>query len=215
MSLWIPKRNPNWEGQEAFIIGGGPSLSQGFDFNLLANELTIGCNDAYQKGSAVCKICVFGDAKWWKTHKDRLIQYPGLVVTNVPHLHQKNVKWLYVTDRQQWGLSKTGLAWNGNTGSPAINLALLLGAVKVYLLGFDFKLNEDGESNWHPNNIDKPNAEIYKGKFQEGFVALAKALPIVFPGQEVFNVTNDSDLDVFPKINLNDFWKDRKNGLCE
>jgi len=33
----------------------------------------------------------------------------------------------------------------------------------------------------------------------------------VFPGKEVINVTDDSDLDVFSKIGCKQFWEERKS----
>lgn len=64
---WVPDKI--WDGLECFIIGGGRSLKEGFDFDKLIGEKTIGCNDAYKLGPKICNICIFGDKKWLDVHK--------------------------------------------------------------------------------------------------------------------------------------------------
>ncbi len=205
MPRWTPEAK--WQDQDVFIIGGGHSLEP-FDFNLLKPELTIGCNTAYQYGIEICKICFFGDSKWWKEHKERLEQFKGAVFTNVPQLQKDTTPWLWIMGREQRGLSHTALGWNNNTGAGAVNLALLLGAKKVFLLGFDMHLSKNGKPNWHNQLLDKPNKNVYL-KFIKGFGRLAKDLPEKFPGSEIFNVTDDSSLNLFPKIGVKKFWDER------
>ncbi len=206
MPFWKPKQV--WLNQDVFIIGGGNSLKL-FDWNLLKSELTIGCNDAYKHGSEITKLCIFGDLKWFNVHKQELLKYEGVLFTNAPSLCQKNLDWVWTMDRNPKGLHKDALGWNGNTGAAAINLALLLGAKRVFLLGFDMHLSKGGKSNWHDNNIDKPDAEIYP-KFLEGFDKLYVDLPKKFPEAKIFNVTDNSSLELFPKLEVEKFWKDRK-----
>ena len=76
MKCVVPK--PKWQGQDAYIIGGGPSLRD-FDWELLRGLNTIGCNDAYKLGEAFCKVCIFGDSKWFYHHADNLANYGGEV----------------------------------------------------------------------------------------------------------------------------------------
>jgi hypothetical protein len=110
--------------------------------------------------------------------------------------------------RYNKGLVKNGLAWNSNTGSSAINLALILGAKRVFLLGFDCHLT-DKQSNWHINNLDDPAKSVYL-RFLKGFEILKKKLPEVFPGTEIINITDNSSINVFRKIGVEEFWKGRK-----
>jgi len=206
MPKWIPEKK--WDGQDVFIIGGGDSLKV-FDWNLLKPFLTIGCNDAYVHGHEICKICVFGDKKWFKKHEKALEQYKGILFTNVSQLINTKIPWLWTMDREPRGLHYNALGWNYNTGSVAINLALLLGAIKIYLLGFDMQLGKEGNANWHHNPLDVPDRAVYN-KFITGFSRIAEDL-IKFPGVEILNVTDNSNLDVFPKIGVKEFWENRKN----
>ncbi len=205
MPRWTPEAK--WQDQDVFIIGGGHSLEP-FDFNLLKSELTIGCNNAYQYGSEICKICFFGDKKWWTAHKERLEQFKGAVFTNVSQLQKDKTSWLWIMGREQRGLSYTALGWNNNTGAGAVNLALLLGAKKVFLLGFDMHLSKNGRPNWHDELLDKPNKNIYP-RFLKGFQRLANDLESKFPNREIINITDNSSLDLFPKIGVKDFWDKR------
>jgi len=206
MPHWIPEAK--WQDEDVFIIGGGNSLKS-FDWGLLEDKYTIGCNSAFTLGEKVCKICVFGDAKWFRKYKDELQNYKGVVFTNVTELRNSRLNWLWTMPRKGIGLGTTALGWNSNTGALAINLALVLGARRVFLLGFDMHLSKDGKSNWHDKLLVKQKEKVYKkfiGKFARVLIDLKK----VFPGREVINVTDDSDLDVFPKIGCEEFWKERK-----
>ncbi len=205
MPRWTPEAK--WQDQDVFIIGGGHSLEP-FDFNLLKSELTVGCNTAYQYGSEICKICFFGDKKWWTKHKERLEQFKGAVFTSCPQLQKDTTPWLWIMGRRQRGFHQDVLGWGKNTGLGAVNLALLLGAKKIFLLGFDMHLSKDGKPNWHNQLLDKPNKNVYPG-FIKGFQRTVKDLEIKFPGKEIINITDDSDLNVFPKIGIKKFWSER------
>ncbi len=205
MPRWRP--TAKWEGLDVFVIGGGTSLER-FDWSLLKDECTVGCNDAYLLGVETCKICVFGDPKWFKLHQHRLVKYDGLLFTNHGEFQRTKLDWLWTLPRKVNGLATDALAWNTSTGAVAVNLALILGAKRTILLGFDMCLS-NGRQNWHENLLNQPDAKVYK-KFVEGFGKLAKDLGRVFPGREIINVTDDSRLDCFPKVGCDTFWNERK-----
>jgi hypothetical protein len=72
---------PDWSGQDVFVIGGGRSL-QSFDWSQLKDRNTIGCNQAFLLGGETCKICTFGDFKFWQTFEKKLAEFDGWVATN-------------------------------------------------------------------------------------------------------------------------------------
>lgn len=208
MPQWIPQTL--WLGQECFIIGGGDSL-RGFDWELLKGKLTIGCNDAYIVNPT---ICVFGDAKeqWMQKHSSGLGRYVangGFALTNQPRLVQRNpYSWLHTIGRRGSGLHKDALGWNNNTGALAINLALVLGAKKIYLLGYDLGIVPGGKANWYSDVVKPPNHALF-AKFTRGFGQVEKDRKILFPNCEVVNVSDVSKLEVFPKVGFKQFWKER------
>ena len=206
MPHWIPEAK--WKDEDVFIIGGGNSLKD-FDWKLLEGENTIGCNSAFVLGEKICKICIFGDPKWFRKFQNELQTYKGVLFTNASQLRNTRLRWLWTMPRKATGLGTTSLGWNSNTGAAAVNLALILGAKRVFLLGFDMHLSKDGKSNWHDKLLRKQKKAVYR-KFIEAFTKVSMDLKTVFPGREIINVTDDSDLDVFPKVGCEKFWKERR-----
>jgi hypothetical protein len=200
--FWIPERI--WEGSDATVIGGGPSLSS-FDWGLLQGKNTIGCNTAFTLGPEICKVCFFGDKSWFSRFEDELKDFQGIVVTNHTLFQGQHPSWLKAMRRWGRGLHRDGIGWNKNSGAAALNLALLFGAKRVFLLGFDMKPTQENKPNWHDRAFEEPKADVYDG-FLHAFKRVADDLPRVFPGCEVFNVTDDSRLDVFPKVSLADHF---------
>jgi hypothetical protein len=211
MPVWTPTED--WKGQDVFIIGGGSSL-RGFDWTRLHSELTIGCNTAFTLGSQVCKVCVFGDPAWFEKFKGDLEGYRGKVFTNAPSFLTgplSKIPWVWTMPRSPRGLHRESLGWNGHTGSIAINLALLLGAKRVFLLGFDMK-HIQGKSNWH-DYIIRPYAirpVVYRS-FVRDFREIMKGWKQNFSDREIWNVTADSDLPatMIPWWSPESFWRDR------
>lgn len=202
-----------WLGDDVFIIGGGYSLQKmKFDWTLLNDEHTIGCNDAYTRGEKVCKICFFGDMRWYKHHEDKLSRFSNPIFTNVSGLKRAKVSYLWTVKRYGTGLHSDGIGWNGNTGAAAINLALLLGVRRIYLLGFDMQRVDD-RANWHKDNIrpEATTSDIYKG-FTKGFGRIVHDWKAKFSRVEIFNVTDCSALpsDVIPWLDPTEFWSMRK-----
>jgi len=209
MPRWTPKEV--WKDQDVFLIGGGSSLKD-FDWNLLKSELTIGCNTAFTLGKDVCKICIFGDAKWFHKYSSELENYGGVVFTNAPQLVNTKIRWLWTMMRRSYGLHFDALGWNDNTGASAINLALLLGAKRIFLLGFDMQLDDTKRNpNWHNRILGKTTEGVYS-KFLKGFDRVVKDLKAKFPNREVINVNSNSKLAVFPMISPDVFWKERMVG---
>jgi hypothetical protein len=204
MPIWTPEKV--WSDRDVFIIGGGKSLKH-FDWSCLIPECTIGCNDAYKHGVDITKICYFGDVKFFKYYKEELSVFEGTCFTDAPSLYKNREKWLWILQRYTI-ISEKALGWFSSTGSGAVSLAILLGAKRIFLLGFDMCLAEDGESNWHPNMLDSPDAGIFK-KFLEGFKRMKVELKEKHPDLEVINITDRSDLNEFPKVGVKEFWKNR------
>lgn len=212
MPRWKPKAN--WKGQEVFVLGGGYSLKKrNFDWNLLKAERVVGCNDAFKLGVDICDICIFGDKRWFNYHKNELAKYKGTVITNAPFLANSTIPWIWFIGRESKGLYADKLGWNGNTGASAINLAIVLGASKIYLLGYDMKLI-DGRSNWHDEvvNKDAVKPKAYE-RFRDQFRFVKTAWRKHFSDREIINVTDDSALDIFPKVGFDEFWKTRSSTM--
>ena len=211
MPRWVVERV--WDQQDVLIIGGGPSI-ESLDWSLLKKENTIGCNSAFIHGPEICKVCIFGDYRWWKKYEDELAAYTnkgGTVFTNNQMMLRRKIPWLWTTDREARGLHADSLGWNGNTGASAINLAILFGAKRVFLLGYDMHLI-NGRSNWHKRIIDKTlvRPSVYS-LFCKQYAHVKKDWKSKFSDVEIWNVTDDSGLsaDIIPWISPSDFWAGR------
>ncbi len=202
MPHWNPEQM--WKGQDAYIIGGGPSLKT-FDWELIRERNTIGCNSAFSIGHEFCKITIFGDFEWWdRIGRKGTEEYGGIVVGSSPRLHSTKCPWLRTMPRAETqGLSTTALCWAGNTGALAINLALILGAQRVFLLGFDMKLSPKGKANWHDLRYEPDDLGNVYGRFNLQLEKqVCRSLPKVFPGREIFNVNDHSHMNCFPEIGV-------------
>jgi hypothetical protein len=80
-------------------------------------------------------------------------------------------------------------------------------------LGMDMD-SEGDRTHWHDRPLQKQNQDHYH-KFKGGFAHVAEALPHVFPGRQVFNITNGSSkLTVFPRISFTSVFNN-EYVLCE
>lgn len=202
MPLWTPE--PEWEGQEAIIIGGGPSLA-GFDFSCLQGHRIIGCNDAFRLGPDIVDICIFGDESWWQKNKFELEQFSGRKVTCAPALMNLNCDELLQMNRLRDGIQHgCTLGWNYSTGAAAVNLAFSLGANTIYLLGFDMGRGDQGKTHWHSHTF-RTIHDSSIARHIRGFHTLAQSLKR-FPQVKVWNVTDGSSkLPVFDRLTFAQF----------
>ena len=226
MERWATNQAPRLAKTVA-IIGGGSSLV-GYDWHDVIQAqaqgrvFVIGVNDAYRFGFP--DLVLFGDSDWWTlpnrgdgwSHRAALDNYERIggkmVVTcampspaDIAEMEKcAYLKWIKRGPQSGLSTSPDSLAWNGNTGAAAINLALLMGATTVLLYGFDCKTSPSGKGNWHLNvKQPVPHPSLYQS-FKVHFGAIAEQLPKCFPETAVLNAGPDSDLEVFPKINGNE-----------
>ena len=192
---------PIWEGEDVFIIGGGPSIKDLDLDKLLAGFKVLGINDGYKY--ECCDACFFGDTVWWSHHCDELKSFRGEIYST-SGVHDPTIRHLDLTP-VGFTDDKTKLAWNSNSGMAGINLAAHLGAKRIFLLGFDMRFGDDGQPNWHPN-IRKVNQNTYKGMLNRE-LQMVKQMKNLFPELECINVEVVKDWSMMkhlPKVLLDD-----------
>lgn len=221
-----------WKGGECWILGGGPSVPRifgvpveiiekvqyrelGIDayspyLSALHNKHIIGVNTAYLIGDWV-DIVFFGDAQFYLEHKKRLIEFRGLKVSCHPRTHSRsgdptihNIKFTPMDTRHPDGLTdRLGhVCWNKHSGSGAINLGYHLGVKRIYLLGFDMKLDVNGKSHNHAEYFEEGMPKFGKNlpfkrhlMYYDKIAEDAKNL-----GIEIINVNDDSAITQFPMV---------------
>lgn len=197
-----------WKNQDAFIIGGGPSLMSVSCLSRLEGKNVIAVNDAYAFGEGIVSILFFGDVAWWRVRKEELIGWNGPIVTNSPHLREEGRGYIPLP-RKTHGFHRDALGWNGNSGASAINLALITGARNIYLLGFDMKLGENDEPNWHDAYDGKELVRATEVHYSSYRDEIGKCVwEDKFPGQSIINLNPDSALDCFPKQDWQEVLED-------
>jgi len=219
-----------WKGGQCWIIGGGPSLVREFEIpdhvvesvknkslplkayspylSFLHDKHIIGVNISAFLGDWV-DILFFGDNRFYLENEERIRQFKGLKVT----CHQRfssswTVKYLPKDNRNGLGISESPgkVRWNANSGAAAISLAVHTGVGRIYLLGFDMKLDNVGSQHWHSEytpidkNERRKERQLPFHRHLVGFSRIAEDAKRM--GVEIVNVNPDSAIDVFPKVSM-------------
>lgn len=90
--------------------------------------------------------------------------------------------------------------YGSNSGFQAVNLAILMGATRIVLVGFNMG-SIDGKRHFfgdHPRGLRNTNTY---NNFLRAFNRAAKLLP---PHIQILNATPNSALTCFPRIDLHD-----------
>lgn len=206
-----------WESDVVVCIGGGPSLTQEQVDFVRGKARVIAINSAYLR-APWADVLYFADGpdRWYGWHCDRAefqafagekvtieACMPGLQDKGTPH-ERKRVPDTSVHILKNLGVEglsgdQCGLFNGRNSGYQAINLAVLAGALRIVLLGYDMR-HQGGRDHWegggHP--IATPEAELKY--YAKRFATLEQPLKAL--GVEVVNASPGSALDVFPRIPL-------------
>jgi hypothetical protein len=208
----LERIEPRWQGQCVIVAATGPSLTPAVA-EQCRGDLIIAVNDAYRllPFADVLYAC---DAKWWDLHqncggfsgekwsthdakgndKRKQAEAYGLrLVRGAPGTVRigQRTEYRFSTDPEV-------IHYGGNSGFQAVNLAMLFGAARIVLVGFDMRMvgNSPHFFGSHPKPLS--NTTNY-ASFIARFDQAAGAMP---PGVEIVNATKDSALKCFPFISL-------------
>ena len=192
------KVKPIWKGETAFILGGGPSLSN-FDFAKLKYKKTIIINKAvqfYPQGD----ILYWTDARVYQWYKKDIDNFKGEKYTIKPYNVSKDVKALRNTGKSGLEYDPTGLRHGNNSGYAAINLAYHLGVKRIVLLGFDMG-NEGKTGHFHDGYpVKVTQNKTYEFSMAPMFLSLVD--PLKKKNVEIINANPQSKLTCFPRMSL-------------
>ena len=201
-----------WEGETAFLLGGGSSLAK-FDASLLEGRRVIGINEAGLSLAPWCEVLYWADGRWLEWNVDRLGLHTGRwkVSRQNPQQRTKDCDRetagkvedaiarfgiLHLPHEKKAALSDDpGRTAGACTGGSAINLAYLLGARRIVLLGYDMR-----PGHFHDRHRRPSKPESYVGRFIPTIRRMAPSLAA--RGVEVLNCTPGSALDCFPTSGL-------------
>lgn len=212
-------RDGVWGGGRAFIIGGGPSL-RGFDWSWLSGELVIAVNRAYEfcepaiifsmdkrylqwvlgehiPGNPYAREQLLNYRKGYKIWMDAGVKDFPAVKSDIYVLPCVGTR---VFSKE---LSE-GLGGGANSGYAALNLAYLLGADPIYLLGFDMGGGQDESDEkqaWFHDGYPDNQGKMVFNKFKKNITDIA-APALKEAGVEVVNLSAVSKLECFPKQDI-------------
>lgn len=223
-----------WAGETVFILGGGPSLQGFDAEILRGRGRVIAINSAGlarppgEKSEPTphapwADLLYWADKSFFEVYHERLGEHVGSgrpagcfkVTRHAPKLKGRQALAQELTRRHGIKLlpratpytqlstktTETG-GWCG--GGSSINLAHLLGARRIVLLGFDMRFGAD-RKHWHrlapwPQAPDREKR--YRSHHMPGIAAMA--WPLQQAGVEVINCTPGSALSCFPIRPLED-----------
>lgn len=138
------------------VIASGPSLTKE-DVDYCKNKATIFVvNDNYRL-APWADLLYAADYPWWVEHEG-VPDFKGLKYTQDQRAAAA-YGITHVDGRWRPGISHSReyIHYGYNSGFQAFNLAYLMGAKNIYLLGFDFMMDGD-KKHWfgdHPGNLNK------------------------------------------------------------
>jgi len=209
-----------------YIVGGGTSL-RGFDFSLLDKKQHIAVNAAmYDCHNA--QIGFFADKRFyndfgmslWNFRNPKGDPYnknDGIIYTTFEGANDdswSDSRTVIIDSENESIFSKKILGSFSNSGLMAINLAYLLGARKIYLLGFD--CSNTGEHDRYHTRYKRKISEDSYAKMIKDFKELSSYINKNVKDLEITNISENSLLNVFPRIPYKDVFnnkiRSKKNG---
>lgn len=187
-----------WPDETVFILGGGPSLPLDRLPELRGRGKVIAVNNAGFR-APWADILFFADHRWMTWNRDRLDEFEGEYIVTRQPVFVNDDPILYL-DYKPYRLSHVPTALGGLCGgSSAINLAYLLGAARIVLLGFDYR-----PGNFHSEHkTDGPDEDHYRLKFMPAMKHIATGLEST--SVSVWNTTPNSALEFFPLKSIDEF----------
>lgn len=180
------------------------------NFSILHDQCVIAINDSflhYPETWAVCSL----DAGWMSKRQQELNEFRGrkflCVRQDSPRPAIADAEFLPMeTGRNGLNLEWPVVHGRITSGYVAVNIAVLLGANRIALIGFDY----DGSgTHWHQEYAWRASTGVHQWKtYADVFSTMNPQLNEL--GIEVMNFSPDSSVSAFPKHPLSDLrqWYD-------
>ena len=204
-TVWKVPRE--WPGATVVCLASGPSLTEALPAverwhaaDADDPRRAIAVSDAYRL-APWADLLYSCDAAWWRLHLERVkARFIGACVTIDACLEDDRVLTLG-QDARGMSDDPSTLGTGSNSGYQAVNLACLLGARRVVLVGYDMR-RVHGRSHFFGEHPEPLGVSSPYALFIEAFAAAAGWLRD--RGVEVVNCTPGSALTCFPFKPLED-----------
>lgn len=178
-----------------YLVGGGPSL-RAFDFRKLDGRPVLAVNRAFERLPGA-QVVYWSDPEFWLWHGEALAGHSGLKVTTDGLGPREGVTEIARTGLDGLETAAFAVRHGCNSGYAALNLAVLMGAREIVLLGLDMRDAADGADHWH-DGYPAPRKMTYEA-IRPHFRTLVQ--PLRRLGIAVWN-TEGSAIDAFPIVPL-------------
>lgn len=197
------------EGQDIFIIGGGPSLID-FDFDKLKGKTIIALNSSFKKITDIATAVFWTDNDWAANNYDDLMSFKGLRfcsrINAIKYINEGSrgfANSCVLNKLQDFGFTTViDSVCGNNSGAQILNFTTNLKAYRIFLLGYDMNPSAKGKTHWH-EGYEQPAslyAEAYKNLFIPSINSMAPFIKQL--GVDVINCNLDSKLVCFRKDQL-------------
>lgn len=186
-----------FDGETVVCIASGESLTRA-DCELCRELKTVIVSDVY-KLAPFASVLYSADLDWWKLHNG-VPDFAGIKVTHDPVAARRFGCRQILVKSAEAGAELKGVSLNpefvhsgGNSGFQAFNLAVLFGAKRILLLGYDMQGSHFfGE---HPGALRKTqDYSTWLRRFA--------TVPPMLRDVEVINCTRATALKCFPQATL-------------
>lgn len=199
-----------WPDETVFVVGGGSSVRYQ-PTDRLRGRKVIAINSSYEV-APFADFLFFGDHRWHEEHrwragfKDYLKSGGEVVTVSYPSRGDYLRKLDRITPSKEKadGLTttRTGLSSQRTSFQGAINLAAMLGANRIVLLGLDGTRGVDGKTHHHTDH-KWPMTDKAEKIWQKQLVQLRLIVePLKQRGVQVFNTSPISKVKLWPFVRL-------------
>lgn len=205
-----------WQDKTVFCLASGDSLRR-----LDASEWAL-IRDAQRCGDVVLAVnssiktarnggcepdaLIFTDQNWYEDNEALIRAFHGPVFTLSRRAHEAMPELLRLDNATYNGFQRHPPLRDGrSTGHRAVSLAVMCGARRVVMLGYDMRIDPDtGRSHCHDDYQHTETLKSYRDEFIPSFRGWYRdGLNI---GCEIVNATDGTALDEFPKVRLMDVF---------
>lgn len=189
------------------LVGGGPSL-RNFPFSRLRGRTVVAINDAILH-LPWATAAFSADTPWMNHRQKEIMEFHGerylCIAPDSEVCRSPGVEFLWKIRLPGLSTQPDCLHLNGTSGAAAINLAVLKGAKKIWLLGYD---GAKGAEHWfdgYPWQAPSSDPRLYP-LWNSHFHSMLPQLGEM--GVEVLNCNLDSAIDAFPKVPILEVLKE-------
>jgi hypothetical protein len=189
---------PDLNGKIAICVANGPSLTRSdCEIAEKSGAFILGVNDSYR----ICSLSALyaADHSWWAEHSAATADLDCLKFKPEPKRTVDSVTG--IEGKQGKDLTAKRLNYGGHGGFQALHLALIWGAKKVLLLGYDCK-GSKSHRHWFGNHPGKLDKESQYSSWVKTYNSAKK------PDTPIINVTRDTAITCFPRMTI-------EEALCE